>query len=315
MKLVTWNIRGLNKIYKQKELNKFLNENKVGIVAIVEHRVKHQVAVKFVNKVAVEWNWSFNYQHTGKGRIWVLWNPTYFDFTILRTHEQFMHGLVKVYSLQMEFYFTDVYGLHTIQDMKVLWEELNCITQTMSDPWLLMGDFNVVLSVEDRVNGTPIQEAKSRDFKNFLQVTGVMEMKVEGRTFAWTNNHVYIRFDRELINPAWVQKWTHLEALVLDLLFSDHSPLSVTLEDRKEQVARPFKFYNYLVDHPEFMAIVETTWSRPNNSIPMVKVWKKLQKLKVESKILNKKEFAGISDRVKKTKEKLQVMFEEENYV
>ncbi|XP_070045261.1 uncharacterized protein [Nicotiana tomentosiformis] len=92
------------------------------------------------------------------------------------------------------------------------------------------------------------------------------------------------------------------------MLFSDHSPLSATLEDRTEQVAMSFKLYNYLADHPEFMAIVETTWSRPDNSIPMVKVWKKLQKLKVELKKLNKKEFSGLSDKVKKTKEKLQVL-------
>lgn len=53
MKLVTLNVRGLNKIYKQKKLNEFLKENKVGIVTIVEHKVKHQVAVKIVNKVVV----------------------------------------------------------------------------------------------------------------------------------------------------------------------------------------------------------------------------------------------------------------------
>lgn len=39
MKFITWNVRGLNKVYKQKELKSFIIENKVSIIAILENRV------------------------------------------------------------------------------------------------------------------------------------------------------------------------------------------------------------------------------------------------------------------------------------
>lgn len=34
-----WNVRGMNKVYKQKELKVFIQENKVGLMAITETRV------------------------------------------------------------------------------------------------------------------------------------------------------------------------------------------------------------------------------------------------------------------------------------
>lgn len=40
MNLVTWNVRGLNKPYKQKEFRLFMKNNNVVIIAVLEHRVK-----------------------------------------------------------------------------------------------------------------------------------------------------------------------------------------------------------------------------------------------------------------------------------
>lgn len=44
MQLITWNIRGLNQPYKQKELKLFMRENNVSIIAILEHKIKEGLA-------------------------------------------------------------------------------------------------------------------------------------------------------------------------------------------------------------------------------------------------------------------------------
>lgn len=49
----------------------------------------------------------------------------------------------------------------------------------------------------------------------------------------------------------------HMQVLVMDLLFSDHSPLSIIVEDHVDTKKRPFKFYNYLVQHPDFRTKVK----------------------------------------------------------
>lgn len=39
MSVVTWDVRGLNKAYKQQELKGFIKEKKVVLLAIIEHRM------------------------------------------------------------------------------------------------------------------------------------------------------------------------------------------------------------------------------------------------------------------------------------
>lgn len=50
MNFIAWNVKGLNKVYKQKELKKFCRTNKVVLIAIIEHRVKRSNVVSVLRK-------------------------------------------------------------------------------------------------------------------------------------------------------------------------------------------------------------------------------------------------------------------------
>jgi len=82
MKLVTWKIRGMNKVYKQKEVRKLLSTNNISILALVEHKIKEQYVKKLVRNIAPRWIWLVNYDHSDRGRILVMWNPDYTDVTL-----------------------------------------------------------------------------------------------------------------------------------------------------------------------------------------------------------------------------------------
>lgn len=55
MKVITWNVRGMNKVYKQKETREFIKENKVNIIAIVEHKIQEYKEGQVINKIAHAW--------------------------------------------------------------------------------------------------------------------------------------------------------------------------------------------------------------------------------------------------------------------
>lgn len=74
----------------------------------------------------------------------------------------------------------------------------------MSGPWLTMGDFNAVLRPDDRVNGQPVHDSETRDFKDFLINTGLCELKTIGRDFTWTNGHIFSKIDKGLANSDWM---------------------------------------------------------------------------------------------------------------
>lgn len=87
-----------------------------------------------------------------------------------------------------------------------------------------MGDYNAMLQVDDRINGADVQEQEIKDFKDFLIDTELTEIKTVGRQYTWTNNHIYSKIDRALVNVEWIVNWPHLEVMVLDPMFSDYSP-------------------------------------------------------------------------------------------
>ncbi|KAG5581906.1 hypothetical protein H5410_052533 [Solanum commersonii] len=99
----------------------------IGLIAIIENRVKEISSSRIVKKIAYGWKCS-----------------------------QYIHGIVKVYRDNMDFQFTAIYGLHNIKDGGVLWADLKGIDDQMLDPWLIVGDFNIILHIENRSNGDPV---------------------------------------------------------------------------------------------------------------------------------------------------------------
>ncbi|XP_060210242.1 uncharacterized protein LOC132637116 [Lycium barbarum] len=303
MKLVTWNVRGLNKVYKHGELIKYMKGNKTSIIAIIEHRVKEKFAEKIVKKIWPSWMWCHNYPTDGKGRLWVLWDPNEIHFDMVGCKEQYIHGTVLAHAMREKFNFTAIYGLHTVEKRKSLWTDLLSLQHNVQGLWICMGDYNAMLALEDRVMGNPVVEADIRDFKQFLVDAAMTEMRTVGRDYTWTNGHVLSRIDRAIVNSNWIQQYPQLEATVLDPYFSDHSPLCVKFDDLLMK-PKPFKFFNHLTQHPEFLNHVRSAWGT-QTATRMAPVWNKLKQVKLALKSLNNTEFAGVDTRVKIARQQL----------
>ncbi|XP_070038219.1 uncharacterized protein [Nicotiana tomentosiformis] len=200
MKVITWNVRGMYKLYKQKELREFIKENKASVIAIIEHRVKEYKKGQVVHKIAPTWEWFSNTSPNNKGRIWLIWDPKYAAVKKISTHNQYIQAAISFSNTALTFYFTVIYGLHTVHDRKELWRKLREIEIRQQEPWLVMGDFNAILEVEDKVHGNMVQDHEIRDFREFLKDTGMTELQAIGRPFTWTNSHVFSKIDRALVN-------------------------------------------------------------------------------------------------------------------
>ncbi|XP_060211785.1 uncharacterized protein LOC132639349 [Lycium barbarum] len=290
MRVVTWNVRGLNQAYKQKELQVFVYRNKVGLLAIVEHSVHQKNVARVVKQVVPRRQWQHNYQVGGKRRIWVVWDARLCDFSVIQPTPQHIHGYLKIHVNNMAFHLTVIDGLHSIQDRKPLWEDLMNIAGLMSTPWLVMCDFNAIMHVHYRTHGPPVQDPKIKDFCDCMIDSGMEEMKSVGRDFTWTNHHTYNRIDRALVNATWVQNWPHLETHVLDLSFSDHSPLSVQIEDGTSPGGKPFKYFDYMMKHPQFMELVNKAWSLNASGDSMQRLRKKIKNVQLAMNELNRRE-------------------------
>ena len=75
---------------------------------------------------------------------------------------------------------TFVYGKNSIALRKELWEDLRLLANNLQDAWCVLGDFNAVLSPEDRIGGEKVQYMEIVDFKTCLEDSKLTEIKSTG---------------------------------------------------------------------------------------------------------------------------------------
>ncbi|GFZ07066.1 hypothetical protein Acr_19g0000030 [Actinidia rufa] len=174
-------------------------------------------------------------------------------------------------------------------------------------PWLLLGDFNNVLNDEEKSNGLPVTQYEVSDFmKCCCYDIGISDLRSTGVFFTWSNNTVWSKLDRAMVNVKWGQEGLLAQVnFGLPGKFSDHSPCVITLFGDNDQGPRPFKFFNMWTKHEDFLNVVDSSWSMQVEGTAMFKLCRKLKVLKGPLKALNKMHFSHISARAAAAEEDL----------
>jgi len=96
-------------------------------------------------------------------------------------------------------------------------EELEAIRDACQGPWAICGDFNLILSEEDKNN----QRFNRTNLSRFRRTVASLEMQdlhLHGRCFTWSNereNPTLVRLDRVLVSIDWDEMFpsSHLRTL------------------------------------------------------------------------------------------------------
>ncbi|XP_020262903.1 uncharacterized protein LOC109838885 [Asparagus officinalis] len=117
------------------------------------------------NRIAKNWSWFSNATCSAKARILILWDPDVLDIQVLFSSPQQITCSVNSKDGNFSSILSAVYGLNHQETRKNLWMELAQIKQTIgNEAWLLCGDFNVMISNEEKLGGIMLTENDTRDF-------------------------------------------------------------------------------------------------------------------------------------------------------
>ncbi|KAL9238990.1 hypothetical protein vseg_013351 [Gypsophila vaccaria] len=132
-KIGFWNIRGINRSRKRKEINFFLKIKEVGLFGLLETKIKNKALLRAVDSFDSWCISTKNGYHSG-GRIWVLWQPVVFRIQFIEYNAQFIHMKVDSLLHRNYFYITMVYAFNGTQDREPLWNSLRRIAQQIQGP-------------------------------------------------------------------------------------------------------------------------------------------------------------------------------------
>lgn len=84
--------------------------------------------------------------------------------------DQLIQRGVQVKGSDIIFYFMEVYGLYAIHDREQLWLDLWFLLINAQMPILFMGNFNLMLSGDDRIHESPVQDGETKTLQISLLI-------------------------------------------------------------------------------------------------------------------------------------------------
>ncbi|CAK8533949.1 unnamed protein product [Lathyrus sativus] len=132
--LVSWNIRGLNKVGKICEIRSRLQELKPAIIILIETRVKEAKAKVIREKLMIYDKHVDNYKDHMNGRIWIHWNSNRVDVRFIQSSSQFIHCGIYDNLGGFKHWLTVVYAHNQLNKRRILWKEIEHLSGNIQGP-------------------------------------------------------------------------------------------------------------------------------------------------------------------------------------
>ena len=293
MNVFVWNIQGAGSGETLNILREHIRMHRPSIVALVETRISRRRAQAVCDKIG--FRNCFRVEAQGfQGGIWVLWNSDEIGVAVRNSHEQFVTVEVQPHD-RMSWLLTIVYASPHTQHRDILWQKLQQFASVHDKPWLLAGDFNETISLEERNHGVPEMLRRCKRFKHWIENTGLIDLGFSGPNFTWARGmssatRKEARLDRALYNIEWRRRFQ--DGCVRHLLQagSDHSPLLIVTGGfaLAKLPNKPFWFLAAWATHDQFETVVKENWD------PSFSLMSKLDKLATSLTTWNKEVFGNL---------------------
>jgi hypothetical protein len=103
-------------------------------------------------------------------------------------------------------------------------QELRDLQQVLSDRWLVIDDFNLILQAQDKSNSN-LNRRMMGTFRSWVNELELKELSLRGRRFIWSNDSTQTRIDRAFCTSEWDLMLPGCTLQALSSSVSDHCPL------------------------------------------------------------------------------------------
>ena len=162
---------------------------------------------------------------------------------------------------------TGFYGNPETHRRKESWDLLRSLSQKYQLPWLCFGDLNEIMSVEKKLGGVRRSQKQMDDFREVIHHCRFKDLRFVGPEFTWCNmqegeSRMYLRLDRALATPDWVDHYKDLKVHHLVKSTSDHYTLLITnaIVVQKYPNRCRFQFEAMWTKREECKDIIQEVW-------------------------------------------------------
>jgi len=306
----SWNTWGLNSLQKQKTVHHWTQKNNLDIFGLLETKLEvSNLAAAEANLAPSCWHYISNIHHTSHCRILVGWNSHKLNLIYEDSSPQWLSCIATTLSSTHPLKITFIYSHNTPSERMLLWNHI-CqeSTRNIGIPWIVLGDFNAILTADDRVGGDMNWYRHQDDFHNCIRQSELLQIPYTGIRFTWHNGQhgdhiIQKKLDWIFGNQCLFSTWPAAHSVFQPRHISDHSAMILHLQTDSYKRQVPFKFLNLWADRDDFLGTVSSSWQATINGNPMYQLTTKLRLLKHELKKLHQQHTSHITSRVSQAKD------------
>ncbi|GJZ46414.1 RNA-directed DNA polymerase, eukaryota, reverse transcriptase zinc-binding domain protein [Tanacetum coccineum] len=311
-KMAVWNIRGINNELKQKDVVNMLRDEKLQFCAFIETHLKTKSIEKVGNRVFGNWNWCSNVHHSPTScRIMMGWNTNMIRTMVITMSNQTILCCVETIPAKIKLFCSIIYASNNGIERRKLWKDLEghkCFVG--QQPWVLIGDFNVTLNVEEHSAGMSHRNIDMQEFHDAVNKLEIEDICSSGFQYTWTkslknpNCLILKKLDRIMVNDEFMKQYHTAHGIFLPYGISDHSPGVLSIQKGYLRKNNAFRFSNFTAGKGEFIDTVKNVWKHDVHGCYMYKLIKKMKTLKKPLKALSWSH-GNVYDRVRALKDEL----------
>ena len=213
LKLLSWNVRGANDSFKRKVIKSVIRKQKVDLLCIQETKIQ-DLSNRVVRSLGSGrfLGWKAPDAFGSVGGLLIFWDKRSQEMLEWEEGQFSISCKFKNVENWVVWVFTGVYGPFTKEERECLWEETGAIRGIWEEPWCLGGDFNIILSQNERSRQGRITSAMRR-FAQVVDELGLVDLQMQGGSFTWSgglNNQSRARLDRFLVTPCWLDQFSRV---------------------------------------------------------------------------------------------------------
>ncbi|XP_071909569.1 uncharacterized protein [Coffea arabica] len=148
------------------------------------------------------------------------------------------------------------------------------------------GDFNDIVSNDEKWSGNWRDERSFKDFKEFINGNQMIDIGFEGHPWTWCNNwdvegEIKQRLDRGLCNYSWYQTFDQVKCRHMETYASDHSMIMIDTRPRPGKRNKRFYFEKRWLKREDIREVIRTAWELQTEGSRMFQVTKKIRNCRV----------------------------------
>eukprot|EP00253_Pinus_taeda_P034305 PITA_34305 len=269
MRVISWNVRGLNGQTKQRLLKRKVQKEKTDIIFVQETKCASNIIKNVSRKLGRQMEYMETDSHGWEGGLVTWWNPHVIKIFSSEATRHFIALEVQVIGNSETYLCINVYGPQKLEEKFIFLRTLlNIKLRYPRAKVIIGGDFNMITSLSEKKVGIRKLNKDSEAFLDFIVSAKLVDIHPKSGAYTWNNRRggerqIAPRLDRFLVSESLMLEGVIGDSDILPCGGSDHWPISLMAIIQGTRRNKPFRFEKFWLDHPKFIQLVKKWWQEP----------------------------------------------------